>query len=279
MDQFFSGLGGVVFWLVLAAVAPLLTMRLFAEERASGTLEMLLTAPVRDWQVVVAKFVACYGFYLFMWLPTLLYLPILTGWTWTKTDISIADHQGIQVASGYVAIALVLGVALLVCLFGMMLSLVRLQIWKAGIALVIGVVLAGAGALLFAPVWTDWQWYTVYCSIDPWPVVTSYLGLALAGAMFIAIGMFVSSLVKSQLVAALIALFFCAIFVVGGVWKPDMDAGSLPAQIVYYLTIPDHFERNFGRGLIDTRNIVLYASVTLLGLFLTVRSLESRRWQ
>jgi hypothetical protein len=40
-----------------------------------------------------------------------------------------------------------------------------------------------------------------------------------------------------------------------------------------------HFERNFGRGLIDTRNVILYGSVALLGLFLTVRSVESRRWR
>jgi hypothetical protein len=53
----------------------------------------------------------------------------------------------------------------------------------------------------------------------------------------------------------------------------------LPYRILNYFTVPWHFERNFGRGLIDTRNLVLYASVALLGLFLTVRSLESRRWR
>ena len=52
-------------------------MRLLAEERGTGTLEMLLTAPIRDWQVVFAKFAACFGFYLVLWLPTLVYLPVL----------------------------------------------------------------------------------------------------------------------------------------------------------------------------------------------------------
>src|SRR5262245_15582442 len=67
------------FWLVFLFIPPLLTMRLFAEERGSGTLEMLLTAPVRDWQVVAAKYVACLAFYVIMWLPTLVYLPALLG--------------------------------------------------------------------------------------------------------------------------------------------------------------------------------------------------------
>src|SRR5438477_8854399 len=72
--------GNVAFWLVFLFIPPLLTMRLFAEERSTGTLEMLLTAPVRDWQVVIAKYIACFGFYVLMWLPTLLYLPVLADW-------------------------------------------------------------------------------------------------------------------------------------------------------------------------------------------------------
>src|ERR1700730_7070063 len=65
----------VPFWLVFVSIAPLLRMRLFAEEQSSGTLEMLLTAPVRDWQVVFSKYVACLAFYVILWLPTLLYPP------------------------------------------------------------------------------------------------------------------------------------------------------------------------------------------------------------
>src|SRR5437764_6836118 len=70
-------LGNVYCWLVFLFIPMLLTMRLFAEERGSGTLEMLLTAPIRDWQVVLAKFIACFGFYIALWLPTLVYLPIV----------------------------------------------------------------------------------------------------------------------------------------------------------------------------------------------------------
>src|SRR5437588_10176348 len=70
-------LGDGYFWLVFLFIPPLLTMRLFAEERSTGTLEMLMTAPVRDWQVVLTKFLACYAFYVLLWLPTLVYLPVL----------------------------------------------------------------------------------------------------------------------------------------------------------------------------------------------------------
>lgn len=194
--------GNFAFWLVYLFIPPLLTMRLFAEERSSGTLEMLLTAPIRDWQVVFAKYVACYAFYVVMWLPTLLYLPILC----------------------------------------------------------------------------DWHWWTTECGIDPRPIWTTYLGLALAGAMFLSIGLFVSSLVNSQMIAAIISLFIGVLFIAGR-WLPELDTSDLWYQIVFYFTVPLHFEHHFSRGLIDTRQLVLYGTVALFGLFLTVRSLESRRWR
>ncbi len=190
------------FWLIFLFIPPLLTMRLFAEERSSGTLEMLLTAPLRDWQIVLSKYAACFAFYLLLWVPTLLYLPVLL----------------------------------------------------------------------------DLEWPLV-AAIDPWPVVSSYLGLALAGAMFLALGLLVSSLVRSQMVAALVALFLSLLFIVAGFWRPDMDTGSPLYQVLFFFTVPLHFDRNFSRGLVDTRQLVLYASVTLFCLFMTVRSLESRRWR
>jgi hypothetical protein len=98
-------------------------------------------------------------------------------------------------------------------------------------------------------------------NIDPWPVVASYLGLALAGAMFLALGMLVSSLVRSQMVAALLSVVFGLGLLVVGLWRPQ------------------HFSQDFGRGLVDTRYLVFYVSVALFCLFLTVRSLEMRRWR
>ena len=196
-------LGDEKFWLVYLFIPPLLTMRLFAEERSTGTLEMLMTTPLRDWQVVLSKYLACFAFYVVLWLPTLLYLPILL----------------------------------------------------------------------------DLDWHTGEVSIDLWPVVSSYLGLALAGAMFLALGLFISSLVRSQMVAALLTLFLGLGFIVVGLWRPEMDSGSLLYRILYFFTVPLHFSRDFSRGIIDTRHLVLYVSVALFCLFLTVRSLESRRWR
>src|SRR5437899_8989960 len=79
-------LGNVGFWLIFWVIPPLLTMRLFAEERSTGTLEMLMTAPVRDWQVVLSKFIACYLFYILLWVPTLVYLWVLLDLRLTHPD-------------------------------------------------------------------------------------------------------------------------------------------------------------------------------------------------
>lgn len=189
------------FWLVFLFIPPLLTMRLFAEERGSGTLEMLLTAPLRDWQVVLAKFLGAWIFYVLLWLPTAIYLPVLLHFT-----------DG------------------------------RFQ-------------------------------------IDPWPMATSYLGLLLAGAMFLSLGMFISSLVRSQMVAAVVSLVLSLGFVLAAFWRPEMDTSGLTYRLLYFLSVPLHFGHDFTRGLIDSRQVVLYVSVTVFFLFLTVRSLESRRWR
>jgi len=111
------------------------------------------------------------------------------------------------------------------------------------------------------------------------PVVSSYLGLFLAGAMFLALGLLVSSLVRSQMVAALISLILSLVFIVAGFWRPDIDTSSSLYQALFFFSVPLHFSRDFSRGIIDTRHLVLYGSVALFCLFLTVRSLESRRWR
>ncbi len=61
------------FWFSFFAIFPLITMRLYAEEFRAGTYELLQTAPVRDWQIVLAKFTGAYLFFLMLWLPTALY--------------------------------------------------------------------------------------------------------------------------------------------------------------------------------------------------------------
>src|SRR5947207_4179140 len=72
-EAFFNS---VFFWFAFVLIFPLITMRLFAEEFKLGTIEPLTTVPVRDWQVVLAKFFGALVFYVVLWIPTLLYFAI-----------------------------------------------------------------------------------------------------------------------------------------------------------------------------------------------------------
>lgn len=263
--------GNVGFWLIFWVIPPLLTMRLFAEERAAGTLEMLLTAPVRDTQVVLCKFLACLAFYVLLWAPTLVYLPILLnadfhwpGWT----------AERIAAVSGVAALAIGLIVALFATnafrTLGLMLAVIGLGAVAYGI-----VTLTNRGE----PFWT------FVPRIDPMPVATTYFGLLLAGAMFVALGLWVSSLVRSPIVAALLSLAVNLVFILGGLlafeglYAAPIDVGGWWDRAVHYFSVPLHFAHDFSRGVIDSRNLVLYLSVTAACLYLTVRSLERRRWQ
>src|SRR2546423_10752858 len=72
-EAFFNS---VFFWFAFVLIFPLITVRLFAEEFKLGTIEPLMTAPVRDWQVVLSKFFGALIFYIILWIPTLLYFAI-----------------------------------------------------------------------------------------------------------------------------------------------------------------------------------------------------------
>src|SRR6476661_6532784 len=72
-EAFFNS---VFFWFAFVLIFPLITMRLFSEEFKLGTIEPLMTAPVRDWQVILAKFFGALVFYIVLWIPTLLYFAI-----------------------------------------------------------------------------------------------------------------------------------------------------------------------------------------------------------
>jgi ABC-2 type transport system permease protein len=95
--------GTIFFWLFLLFVVPVITMRLIAEERRSGTIEVLLTSPVTEYQVVLGKFFAALLFYIALWLPTLLYVLILKR----HSEIDLGP-----VLSGYLGV-LLLGVLFL----------------------------------------------------------------------------------------------------------------------------------------------------------------------
>jgi gliding motility-associated transport system permease protein len=262
-------LGDDKFWLVFLFIPPLLTMRLFAEERSTGTLEMLMTAPLRDWQVVLSKYLACFAFYVVLWLPTLVYLPVLVDME-TPIVRPVWTLYSILFLGGLAAVALALILAWLPGGAGM--RLVALGLLTGG------AVAAGVGGWLHYHSGEEWV-LEIPTRIDPWPVVASYLGLFLAGAMFLALGLLISSLVRNQLVAALLSLAVSLLFIVAGFWRADMDTGTPLYRLVYFFSVPLHFSKDFSRGLVDTRHLILYGSVALFCLFLTVRSLERRRWQ
>ena len=89
--------GTIFFWLFLLFVVPVITMRLIAEERRSGTIEVLLTSPVSEAQVVVGKFTAALIFYVALWLPTILYVVVLKR----NSEIDLGP-----VVAGYIGVLL-----------------------------------------------------------------------------------------------------------------------------------------------------------------------------
>jgi len=128
-----------LFWMIVILAAPVITMRLFALEKAAGTFETLMTTPVGDAQVVAAKFAAALGFYLVMWLPLAACLFIVRHFT----------HQGGldagTVAGMFLGIFLVGGLFLALGCFAS--ALTRSQMAAAMIAFVLGVSLFSFGFL------------------------------------------------------------------------------------------------------------------------------------
>lgn len=145
------------FWLILLLSTPLITMRLFALEKATGTFETLMTTPVSDLQVVLAKFSAALFFYLVMWLPLLACLWIVRHYA---SDAAAVDPGAVGGAF--------LGIFFLGCLFvslGCLASaLTRSQVTAAMISLVFGVSLFLVGVLADRlPVAVTWQAQVLSC--------------------------------------------------------------------------------------------------------------------
>jgi len=177
-------------------LAPMLTMRLFAEEKRQGTIELLATSPITDWQVVIGKFLAASGIYLLM---------ILAG---------LVNVAGIWIYS------------------------------------------------TSAPEWK--------------PVVTGALGLLLLGSCFLAMGTFISTLTKNQIVAGILTFCLClGMWTLG--WADDPTAGPF-MKAVAYLGVTTHLE-DLVKGVVDLKDVVFYLSVISFGLFLAHQSVESQRWR
>src|SRR3982074_362076 len=90
-EAFFNS---IFFWFAFVLIFPLITMRLFSEEFKLGTIEPLMTAPVRDWQVVLSKFFGAVVFYVVLWIPTILYFAIFQKITGQPAGTSSGAYWG-----------------------------------------------------------------------------------------------------------------------------------------------------------------------------------------
>lgn len=175
-------------------IIPLMTMRLFAEEKRNGTIELLATSPIRDGEVILGKWLASVLLYAAMLLFTCLNF---------------------------------------------------LFLFKYGNP--------------------DWK-----------PMAISLLGVLLQAAALLAIGMFISTLTRNQIIAGAVTFGVCLlIFVLG--WVGEFQYSTW-AQVMTYMSTTTHMQ-SFLKGVIDTKDAIYYVSAIFLGLFLTARSLESLRWR
>lgn len=133
-------------------------------------------------------------------------------------------------------------------------------------------------AVLIAPTLLYVVMLRIYGKPDYGPIFSGYLGILLVGALFVAVGLFCSSLTKSQVVAAVIAsAILFAITIVPWWLSTKATLGN------FWRTVADQsvFRRytDFSKGVIDFGNLVFFVSATAVFLFLTIKILESRRWK
>lgn len=182
-------------WIFLFFV-PAVTMRLWAEERKSGTLEVLLTMPLRETEVVLGKFLAALAF-----------LAITLSFTVT-VPISIG--------------------------------------------------------MLGRP---DWG-----------VIIGSYAGALFLGAAYLAIGLWISSLTESQVVAFIVSVAAIFVLLVAGVAPHWLGSVGWFAAFCEYLSLLTHFQ-NILRGVLDSRDVVYYVAVVWFFLYLNVKNIEARKWR
>ncbi|PWU07348.1 MAG: ABC transporter [Terriglobia bacterium] len=111
---------------------------------------------------------------------------------------------------------------------------------------------------------------------DVAPVLVAYLGLLLQAGCLLAIGEFISTTTRNQIIAGGVTFFVCLMLWLLN-WFTSFDSGTL-ATIVNYLSIVTHFD-NFAKGVIETKDVIFYLSMIFFALFITSRSMESLRWR
>jgi ABC-2 type transport system permease protein len=112
--------------------------------------------------------------------------------------------------------------------------------------------------------------------VDKGPVITGYLGLLLMGGAYVAIGVMASSLTRNQIVAFILAFAISfALFIFGQVVQ---YAPEWIGPVLAFLSMGNHFE-SLSRGVIDSRDVIYYASVMVVSLVIATVSLQSRKWK
>jgi ABC-2 type transport system permease protein len=185
-------------WMMVLIVATVLTMHLFAEEKRSGTIEALMTAPVTEMEVVIGKYAAAVTLFAIIFAPT-------AGHIFVLRELSI----GIR-------------------------------------------------------------------TIDIVSMIAGYVALLFIGAFYISIGLLISALSKSQIVAAIgtFAVLSLCFLLVG--YLSHMSGGA-PSALLSCISPFEHISE-LSRGHLDTRAIVFYLSSIVLMIFTATKVLESRRW-
>ncbi|MFP4249073.1 MAG: ABC transporter permease subunit [Armatimonadota bacterium] len=177
---------------VALMMTPVITMGLLSQEQATGSIELLMTNPVRDVEVVLGKYLGAVGLFVLVLIGSLEFPLIMNA-------------------------------------FG------------------------------------DPDWMAI---------LSGYLGVLLVGLAFIAVGLFASSIVANQIAAAVLGYVILLFFWLIG-WL-DMASEGVVGDIAKNISILENFQ-DFGKGIIDSRPIIFFVSLTVFALFLAVRSLENKR--
>jgi ABC-2 type transport system permease protein len=199
------------FGFLLVLTIPAITMRLIADEARMGTLELLLTAPVRDFELIAGKWLGGLLFILSILAITLIYPIILNG-------------------------------------------------------IVIGSV------TILPPL--------VIPGIDRQLMLSAYLGVILAAAAFLALGVGISAIFTNQIAAFFVTLIaFVILWWLFGFPSSVLQPGTTGQMLFQYLDMKTHFYNAFGTGSIAISDFLYFLSLTAIGLFIGTTAVEVRRWR
>jgi len=116
-------------------------------------------------------------------------------------------------------------------------------------------------------------------ALDAGTIGGMYLGIFLIGCLFLSLGCFASAISRSQMAAAMISLVLgVSLFALGFLAEAIPVVAQWQTQVLSYFGLFEQMH-DFARGVVDTRAVIFYASLTLFFLFLTLRAVESRRWR